>query len=485
MISKNIFCLTGALLFAAASVINAETITVNTSSDVTDFGGARTVSDLPGPDGLVSLAEAGIASDNTPGVQTIAFNVPQADWQFQWLYPGRVVLRPFLGFRVFEPVIIDATTQTASTGDTNPDGGEVVVWGGEVYLNGDDSTIRGFDNTSINVTGSNCVAEANTGTTNISVFNGNGNLIQDNVGGTIKIDRSNGNVIVGNTVQRVRILGFVSEFGTGPATNNRVGGPNPEDRNFITGYGTINGEGLPGGTTVQLFDATGTVVENNWIGTTPDGLAQGSLASVIGIGFEGECHDTDIRNNRIAGILGHGQGPHHAGQLFGWAILVGGSGSDVNIVGNTIGLDANGDPNLGSVWGIDVGDARFSTVSNIQIGGSLPGEGNVVAGHLLNGVTVGHNVPQVRISRTSIYENGWLGIDLIPDGFGYDVTPNDLLDTDAGGNGLQNFPTIATASRQGAAINVTGSLHSEPVSEYTLEFFGSPACDDSGFGEGH
>jgi len=49
-----------------ADVASAQTIVVNTSSDVTDFGGgAQSVADLPGPDGKISLAEAGLASDNT------------------------------------------------------------------------------------------------------------------------------------------------------------------------------------------------------------------------------------------------------------------------------------------------------------------------------------------------------------------------------------------------------------------------------------
>jgi hypothetical protein len=318
---------------------------------------------------------------------------------------------------------------------------------------------------------------------NITLFGGSGNLIEGNTGSTIKIDRSNENVVVGNTVHRVRVLGF----GPGqPAANNRIGGPTPAERNFITGYGSWNGEGLPGGTTVQLFASAGTIVENNWIGTTPDGMVQGNLASVVGIGFEGENHSTTIRNNRIAGILGHGQPPHHAGQLFGWAILVGGTGSGITIAGNTIGLDANDDPVLGSVWGIDVGNVitNPADISDIRIGGALPGEGNVVAGHLLNGITVGHDVPQVRISGTTTYANGWLGIDLIPSDYGYGVTANDPLDADTGGNGLQNFPEIDSARRQGATIHVSGSLHSSPLDEFSLEFFASPACDAEGFGEG-
>jgi hypothetical protein len=482
------------MLLMVASAAPGETITVDTSADVIDFGGAQMVDDLPGPDGKVSLREAGLASDNTPGVQTIAFNVPQDEWEFQWLYPGRLVLTPFLGFRVFDTAIIDGTTQTDFTGDTNPDGAEVVVWNvessGDIGLiNNVAGEVRGFDSCDIGISGgSNNLIQGNT-LTNISIYDSSFNLIggtepaESNTGGTIKIDRASDNVVIGNTFERVRVLGG----GMGqPAANNRIGGPNPEDRNYLTGYGTWNSEGLPGGTTVQLFYSVGTILDNNWIGTTPDGMAQGSLASVVGIGFEGENHDTIIRNNRIAGILGHGQGPHHAGELYGWAILVGGDGSGITIVGNTVGLDAVGDPVLGSVWGIDVGNVITNPcrVSDIRIGGALPGEGNVVAGHLLNGITVGHDVPQVRISGTSTFANEWLGIDLIPSGFGYGVTPNDALDADTGGNGLQNFPEIDSATRQGATVRVIGRLHSSPANDYTIEFFASPECDASGFGEG-
>jgi len=64
------------------------------------------------------------------------------------------------------------------------------------------------------------------------------------------------------------------------------------------------------------------------------------------------------------------------------------------------------------------------------------------------------------------------------------VTPNDPLDADSGGNGLQNFPVLASATQVGAALRVVGTLASTPSSSFTIEFFGSPACDASGFGEG-
>ena len=51
-----------ALLGTSSTVKSSpSTITVNTTSDAADFGGAQRVGDLPGSDGLVSLREAIIA----------------------------------------------------------------------------------------------------------------------------------------------------------------------------------------------------------------------------------------------------------------------------------------------------------------------------------------------------------------------------------------------------------------------------------------
>ena len=55
------------------------TITVDTTRDMADFGGAQTVADLPGPDGQTSFREATIASTNTAGPETIAFDIPTSD----------------------------------------------------------------------------------------------------------------------------------------------------------------------------------------------------------------------------------------------------------------------------------------------------------------------------------------------------------------------------------------------------------------------
>lgn len=114
---------------ALAPVTFGQTVTVTTSQDVIDVNFfTATIADLPGPDGKISFLEAIIATNNTPGHQTIAFNIPQSDWILQFLYPGcAVILSGPNGFYATDSVTIDGTTQTAFTGDTNPDGAEVAV----------------------------------------------------------------------------------------------------------------------------------------------------------------------------------------------------------------------------------------------------------------------------------------------------------------------------------------------------------------------
>ena len=396
---------------------------------------------------------------------------------------GRAVLTSVVGFyfRAFDEVTIDGTTQTAFTGDTNPDGHEVAIYGLTLYLNADNCTLIGFDSTSVSVNGSNCLIEGNTGTMGIDVFGGSCSLIKDNQGSTIKIDRSHDNVVVGNVVSRVRVLG-----GGPDATGNRIGGPTLAERNIIKGYGTYNSEGLPSGSTVQLFRTVDTLIENNWIGT-PDGVSYGNLASTQGILLESHNENVTIRDNLISGIKGLGIGPHWPGFLFGRAVLASGSGDGLVMTGNVIGLDIHGDPTLGSVTGLDLGDPVTHPLSmtNVVIGGAGPGDGNEIGGHILNGVLVGHNTQNVRLAGNSIHDNGQLGIDLVANlASGTGVSPNDPLDADTGGNGLQNYPVIASVLRQGDDLEVTGTLGSSAGDTFTLEFFGSPECDDSGHGEG-
>jgi len=85
----------------------------------------------------------------------------------------------------------------------------------------------------------------------------------------------------------------------------------------------------------------------------------------------------------------------------------------------------------------------------------------------------------------SIDSNGGLGIDLGGDG----VTANDRLDEDSGPNELQNFPEITSVTSGPSGITIRGRLRTAldtpgPLYAYDLNFYASPACDGSGFGEG-
>jgi hypothetical protein len=473
----------------------AQTITVTTCDDEIDIPyWTGTLADLPGPDGLVSFPEALLVSDNEPGRQTIAFNIPPSEWWLPNIFPGQVMLYSMLGWSCSDSVIIDGTTQTAFTGDTFPDGNELSMDGLQLVLGGDDSIITGFHSDDFIITGSNCEVYGNTGSNYFTLYGGSGSYIHDNEAWTIKIDQSNDNVVVRNVTERVRVWGWMN--GNQPALNNRIGGPDPADRNFITGFGNYGEHGVPAGTTVQISDTIGTLIQNNYIGTTPDGMAIGNQASTEGIGIMNQNRDLVIRDNLIAASA---LGVYPAsGVPFGQAIYiqaydgdVGGFTDNVQIYNNTLGLNALGEPVLGGVYGVSVATYAQDASFDVRIGGPEPGQGNVIAGHLENGVImqIAPGVPPgpgtgIRVSGNSIYYNGALDIELMPNTWTLGPTPNDPLDADVGANGLQNFPELVSAERQGSSVHVVGTLSSSPLDDFTVEFFASPACDPSGFGPG-
>jgi hypothetical protein len=125
--------------------------------------------------------------------------------------------------------------------------------------------------------------------------------------------------------------------------------------------------------------------------------------------------------------------------LVGTGIWIFGEGDDENVIqGNSIGLDAFGNPLGNGQYGIYVTGA-----SGNVIGGTEPGAGNVIAHnqragvHLSGDATLGNTV-----RGNSIFANGGLGIDLMPVG----VTPNDKLDFDTGANDLQNYPMLVAVA---------------------------------------
>jgi uncharacterized repeat protein (TIGR01451 family)/CSLREA domain-containing protein len=131
--------------------------------------------------------------------------------------------------------------------------------------------------------------------------------------------------------------------------------------------------------------------------------------------------------------------------------------------------------------------SKNSSIALEDSGGDISGS-NIIAGNGGEGVLVtSDDNLDIIISQNSIYSNGGLGINLV-DNFHaeppHTVTPNDAGDVDDGPNNLQNFPVITSVDA--ATQTIQGTLHSQVNNPdgYLIEFFVSPSCDPSGYGEG-
>jgi CSLREA domain-containing protein len=244
---------------------------------------------------------------------------------------------------------------------------------------------------------------------------------------------------------------------------NTIGGPNPADRNVISGG---NGAGV-----FLINGASNNTVQNNYIGTDKSGLLelQNTGSGVI---IDNRTNNT-IRGNVISG--NDADGIEIRGDFVGLT-------TPNQILGNIIGLQANGTMAMGN---IGAGVHLHTGATNQIIGGILPGEANIIAFNGGDGVWIESGVGTT-IRGNSIFTNGTfangalhLGIDLGADG----VTANDDDDPDTGANNLQNFPTIS-AAQTGSPNTIRGTLSSTPSQTFTIDIYSSSACDASGNGEG-
>jgi hypothetical protein len=506
--------LVGLSLCALAPVGLAQTVTVTTTEDVVDFGGAQQVGNLPGPDGVVSFREACTAANNTAGPQTIAFAIPNAP-PMEW-NSGVAIL--FMDFDIFQltddATTVDFTTQTAFTGNTNPNGNEVgirtapLTGAPAIHVSGNNCTIKGLDRVDFTGYAVQLVGDFNrvigctiSGPLHAAVYITGGfggpPASHNVVGGTspgegnslsagndgVRIDApADDNLVIGNVLTGAFHGASVRGNPFAPLpVGNRIGGPTPAERNLIAGAGNYGEEGFPDGAQVHVEQASGTIVEGNYIGTTADGTAPfPNQRAPVGVEVV-DSTGTIVRGNLISGIRVVGIN-HYAGQLFGDGVRVttiNGPTSNTTIEHNRIGTDPTGQAPVPNLYGVRVVPLISSQPTTQTLLSA-----NSVAFNERAGVVVAQSVSGVRISQTSTASNGELGIDLLAPGGGAGVTPNDPLDPDNGANGLQNFPVITSATLEGAVVHVTGTLNSTPQQSFTIELFASPQCDPSGFGEG-
>ncbi len=243
-----------------------------------------------------------------------------------------------------------------------------------------------------------------------------------------------------------------------------------------TSGGQVTGNVASGntGSGIDLGGATtGVLVQDNLVGTTADGL------SALGNGYDGInlYGGPGLTLNTIQGNLVSANR---------WGIVIwyfpNPVGPTLNTVrGNTIGLDATLTTALPNQIGVFLRDGAHDNM----VGGSVA-NANIISGNTGAGVAVGVDLSDTgtygnAILSNSIYGNGGLGVDIADNG----VTPNDAGDGDGGPNDLVNFPVLTAAVYDGiSATNVTGTVNSLPGVTLWIQFYASPACDPSGYGEG-
>jgi uncharacterized repeat protein (TIGR01451 family) len=233
----------------------------------------------------------------------------------------------------------------------------------------------------------------------------------------------------------------------------------------VAGAGNVI-SGNPGGG-IGLFNATASVIQQNKIGTTPDGhssLANGDVGIAIGGGSGNVVGGTSAATrNLISGNAGHG-------------VFLSSPGAGTVVRGNWIGLKADGVAPMGNKGS---GVRVVSANGGLTIGGTIPPEGNRIAYNGGGGVVV-ESGTGTTIRTNSIHRNAGLGIDLGANG----PTANDAGDSDSGPNGLLNAPVISSVSSDGTITTVQGRVSSGASGTYTVQFFSNTFADPTNQGEG-
>jgi trimeric autotransporter adhesin len=210
----------------------------------------------------------------------------------------------------------------------------------------------------------------------------------------------------------------------------------------------------------------------NHIGVNADGTA------ALGNGGNGISVESS-QGTRI-GQVGTGI-PHNviSGNLLNGIKLTGDENFYTNIQGNFIGTDVTGTNLLGNT--LDGILVEGSAVAHIGEDIAIQAY-NIIAGNKQNGIHIltTHSTLNA-IYWNSIFDNVGLGIELGSDG----ITPNDAFDADNGPSTLQNYPVLTKAVASPTnGIAVQGTLSSKAGHSYVIDFFVSPSCDPSGYGQG-
>ena len=211
---------------------------------------------------------------------------------------------------------------------------------------------------------------------------------------------------------------------------NSVGSLDPADRNIIAG-------------TISIPSSKQNSITNNYIGSDASGTEALGVNGGITLSSDSPFFATlnSISSNLISGNSGTG------------VSIGGGTGNSVST--NLIGTDATGTLPLGN------GGSGVSVTTGSGIFGVNKVSSNTIAFNAADGVD-SFGTPGGAITGNSIHDNGGLGI---------------AADSPAP-------PTVASALTVGSTTTIQGATDPGTGGTLTVEFFSSPTCDPSGFGEG-
>jgi hypothetical protein len=187
------------------------------------------------------------------------------------------------------------------------------------------------------------------------------------------------------------------------AASCRIGGTTAASRNYFVGS-AASAVLLVGPST------TDNDIIGNWFGLAPDGtkIALGEFNG-YGIYLGGGAH-----HNRVGGSSATSRNVISGSDFGGVAISFG--AHDNTLEGNWIGLTGDGTSDASNEYGIMVLDG-----ANNRIGGSTPGQRNVISGNLEVGILVGRpdgltfknkaEDPGTRIAAGTLIQGNWIGLD--------------------------------------------------------------------------
>jgi CSLREA domain-containing protein len=325
----------------------SSTFTVNSMGDAPDSDTTDGICD--DGTGACTLRAAIEQANATPGTDTMAFNISGAGPHT--ISPGSALPT------ITDPVIIDGYTQPGASPNTLAIGDNALLL---VELNGASAgaVADGLSITAGNSTVKGLVINrwgAGTWGHGIDLSTNGGDAIEGSFIGT----DVTGTADLGNNLEGVYIRGVA---------NNTIGGTTAAQRNVISGNGArglhISGSG-----------ATGNLVQGNYIGTDVTGTSRLGNSD-IGVAIRAGASDNTV-GGTAAGARNVISANHSEG------VRIGEDAQANQVQGNYIGTDASGTADLGnSRDGLEIWTA------NNTIGGSAPGAGNVISGNGWSGLWI-------------------------------------------------------------------------------------------------